>query len=260
MFAGDVLYSETSECWEESKVPFAPATSVLSPAGPQPAVTGSASPANCRWTGGESKRELACRWPRERRPPLRTPVDKPPLTAEGTGPAKIPMTQAALFNVRRPTHTTYTNTHMAGRAVSHAAPRPWPATLQSTFQSISPSWRAGCEGGSPGLFRGTVAWSDRPMGKKPEPQRRPVPTYTHEISQGWRGTPRQPLATPKRLGGNNIQPTTSGRPQVRPGPVSERSTAQLIDRCSPSHSPRLLLPSRTPLLYWSNGPGTEPPR
>ena len=44
---------------------------------------------------------------------------------------------------------------------------------------------------------------------------------THENSQGWRGTPRQSLATPKRLGGNNIQHTTSGRIEFRPGPVSE---------------------------------------
>ena len=57
---------------------------------------------------------------------------------------------------------------------------------------------------------------------------------THENSQGWLGAPRQSLATPKRLGGNNIQQTALVRPEIRPGPPPARSPA-----LCPAHEPTM---------------------
>jgi len=127
--------------WEEVRCLSSLRSTSFHQQGRKPAVTGSESPAQCcRSTCGESKRELACRWPSERRSPLRTPVDKPPLTAEGTGPATIPKTQAAPFSVSHLTHTTYTNTHIwRGEPFRTRPTRPRPATFRSCFPSNAPS-------------------------------------------------------------------------------------------------------------------------
>lgn len=74
-------------------------------------------------------------------------------------------------------------------------------------------WSPGRQGRNPGLFPGSVAVDRLTIEgeERRERQRTPHHPGPQEISQGLRGLAEQALATPKRLGGKNIQQTTVGR-------------------------------------------------
>ena len=155
----------------------------------------------------------------ERQPPLHWPVDKPPLTAEGTGPAMILRRKQHSAFVTH-TYNTHQHTHGGGSRFARGRQGRGPPPSSRVFHQMH-HLAGGLPGPQPWLISGNRGVERPTNGEKAGATATASSPHTHEISQGWRGAPRQSLATPKRLGGNNIQQTTSGRIEFRPGPVME---------------------------------------